>query len=104
MQVRGTVLERSGLRDRVAAALLEVLCTFTCREDGPGTIVGAYPVGFGDRRQHRLLGWVERFAPCFGAVSGPRDEHDCGIPCAVALHIHLAASAYIYQTGKILVG
>jgi hypothetical protein len=103
MQIPGPVLERSGLRDRVAAALLEVLYTFTCRENSSWTVVGAYPVGFGDRGQHRLLGWVERFAPCFGAVSGPRDEHDRGRSFALALHVHLAAPAYVDQAGKILV-
>src|SRR5215212_6361796 len=98
MQIRDSVLERGGLGYRVAAARLEVLCTFTCREKSSWTVVGAYPGGLGDRGQHRLLGWVERLAPCFDAHSDPRDEHDRGIPCAATLHVHLAATADIDQT------
>src|SRR5918997_5837089 len=101
MQIIDTVLEGDGLRHRIAAARLEVLGTFARRDKSPWTVVGAYPVGFGDRGQHRLLGWVFRCAPRFGAVLGPRDEHDRGIPCALALHVHLAATADIDQTGKI---
>src|SRR5215217_8468324 len=103
MQIRDSVLERGGLGYRVAAARQEVLCTFTCREKSSGTVVGAYPVGLGDRGQHRLLGWVERLAPRFGAVSGPRDEHDRGMSLAPALHIHLAAPADVDQAREILV-
>src|SRR5688500_17224219 len=91
MQIIDIVLERSRLRHRIAAALLEILHTFTCRENGSGTVVGAYPVGLGDRGQHRLLGWVECLAPRFGAVPAPRDEHDRGRPFASALHVHLAS-------------
>jgi hypothetical protein len=103
MQIRGVVLQCGRLGYRVAAARLEVLCTLTSCENSPGTVVGAYPVGFGYRGQHRLFRWVARRAPCFGAVSGPRDEHDRGRPLALALHVHLAAPADIDQAGKILV-
>jgi hypothetical protein len=101
VEIRYRVLERSRLRHRVAAARIKVL--FAYWENSTGTVVGAYPVGFGDRGQHGLLGCVERLAPCFGAVPCPRDEHDRGKPFASALHIHLAAPADIDQAGKILV-
>src|SRR5215212_2785599 len=80
MEICDPVLERSRLRYRVAAARLKVLFTFTYRENSPGTVVGAYPVGFSDRRQHCLLGWVERFAPCFGAVASPETNTTVGDP------------------------
>src|SRR5215207_5389263 len=103
MQIRSPVLERGGLIYQVAAARREVLFTLTSHDKSPWTIVGAYPVGFGDRRQHRLLGPVERLAPRFGPVSGPRHEHDRGRAFALALHIHLAAPTDIDQAGKVLV-
>src|SRR5215217_2978713 len=53
MQIRSPVLERGGLIYQVAAARREVLFTITSHDKSPWTIVGAYPVGFGDRGQHR---------------------------------------------------
>jgi len=103
MEICGPVLERDRLGHRVATARLEVLFTFTYRKISSGTIVGAYPVGFGDRRQHCVFGWVEGFVPCFGTVSGPGHEHDGGGAFAAALQIHLAVPADIDQAGKILV-
>src|SRR5215213_6955623 len=110
MQIIDTVLERGGLVYAIAAALLEVLWTITRREEGSGTVVGAHPVGLGDRGQHRLLGWehripgwVERCAPRFGAVPDPRDEHYGGTSFALALHVHLASPADIHQAFEVLV-
>ena len=94
----------------IAAARLEVLWTFTRRNDGSWTVVGAHPVGLGDRGQnrlfgweHRLPGWVERCAPRFGAVPDSRDEHYRGTSLAPALHVHLASPADIHQAGEVLV-
>ena len=49
MQIRNPIPERSRLMDRGAAALLEVIYTVTTHEKSPGAVVGAYPVGLGDR-------------------------------------------------------
>src|SRR5215212_10513556 len=103
VQIIDVVLYRGGLGYRVAAARQEVLWTVARREEGSGTVVGAHPVGLGDRGQHRLLGWVFRCAPRFGAVLGPRDEHYGGRSFALALHIHLATPADVDQAGKVLV-
>src|ERR671913_601100 len=110
MQIRGVVLQRGGLVYRVAAARLEILYIFTRHEKSPWTVVGAYPVGLGDGGQHGLLGWehrlpgwVERSAPCFGAVSGPGDERYRGRSLAVALDVYLAPPADVDQAGKVLV-
>src|SRR5215203_546363 len=103
MQIRDSVLDRSRLMDRGAAALLEVIYTVTSHEKSPGAIVGAHPIRFGDRRQHRLFGFVERLAPRFGAVTTPRDEDDGGRTLAPALHVNLSAPADIDQAREILV-
>src|SRR5918994_7203086 len=102
MQIIDTFLEGGGLGYRVAATRQEVLWTFARREEGSGTVVGAHPVGLGDRGQHRLLGWFLRCAPRFGAVLGPRDEHYGGTSFALALHVYLAA-ADIDQAFEVLV-
>src|SRR5215212_3292629 len=102
VQIIDVVLYRGGLVYRVAAARQEVLWTVARREEGSGTVVGAYPVGLGDRGQHRLLGWFLRCAPRFGAVLGPRDEHYGGTSFALALHVYLAA-ADIDQAFEVLV-
>src|SRR5215217_4985573 len=102
VQIIDVVLYRGGLVYRVAAARQEVRWTVARREEGSGTVVGAYPVGLGDRGQHRLLGWVLRCAPRFGAVLGPRDEHYGGTSFAPALHVYLAA-ADIHQAFEVLV-
>ena len=52
VQIIDVVLYRGGLGYRVAAARQEVLWTVARREDGSGTVVGAHPVGLGDRGQH----------------------------------------------------
>src|SRR5215213_1854404 len=103
MQIRDPVPERSGLVYGVAATRLEVRCTFTYRQISSGPVVGAYPVGFGHRGQHWLFGWVERFAPCLGAVTAPRDEHHRGRAFGAALHVHLAYPTDIDQTSEVLV-
>src|SRR5918993_2990597 len=102
VQILDCVLERGGLVYGIAAAPQEVLWTFTRRDDGSGTVVGAHPVGLGDRGQkrligweHRLPGWVERCAPRFGAVPDPRDEHYGGTSLAPTLHVHLSSPADI---------
>src|SRR5215212_9062947 len=89
--------------DRGAAALLEVIYTVTSHEKSAGTIVGAHPIRFGDRGQHRLFGFVERLAPGFCPVTTPRDEDDGGRAFPAALHVHLSAPADIDQAGKVLV-
>src|SRR5829696_6666281 len=103
MQIRDSVLERSRLMDRGAAALLEVIYTVTSHEKSSGTVVGAHPIRFGDRGQHRLFGFVERLAPGFGAVTTPRDEDDGGRALAPALHVNLSAPADIDQAREILI-
>src|SRR5829696_5885952 len=77
MQIRSPVLERGGLIYQVAAARREVLFTITSHDKSPWTIVGAYPVGFGDRGQHRPFApsvFLHRSSTSMPSGTGPQIE------------------------------